>query len=653
MLALFFMAVTFMFLGQPAYAVQNPAVRAQTVQALQAIKQDRWDVGRSLIASARDPLAAKLYFWLSFTEKRGEYSYTKHVRFIQKNPEWPGLGELSLRIEKTMPSNLSAAEVLGWFERHPPKTTQGIDRYIEALIIHGKKDQVLAYLSRWWAKTSLSRAEQKQIYGKYSAYITRDAHKARFDSLLFKGQNSNARAVARVLGQGYPQLAEARIALAAKKSNVNGLINKVPAALQQDSGLQYERLRWRRRNKLNSGAIEILRAAPAADNIQNPKDWWRERHIMIRRLLEEKKYRGAYLLASDHRQSEGFSYAQAEWIAGWLALSFLNDAPAALAHFEAVNGKVKTPVSRARAAYWAGRAAKKLGQKEASRKWFKAAGQYQTVFYGQMAGAELGLASALAHARAPKVSPAQTQVFRDNELIQSAQLLRDAGMRREASRFIQAFIAQNQIPEAYKFSAEIAAGMEHHHDALRIAKEASKKGLFLTAQAYPTLVDKLRGTSIEWALVHGIMRQESMFDLEARSPVGARGLMQLMPATAKGVARSLGVAHQTEWLTSRPAHNILLGTQYLNDLIVRYGGSYPLAIAAYNAGPGRVDRWLKIFGDPRFGQVDMIDWIELIPIYETRNYVQRVMEAIYVYRIRLKGIQAVPQEAIHIAMRYR
>ncbi len=653
-LSLFFFAIV---VTSSAIAIENaqnrlqsPADKTLTIRALQSINQGQWTIGQNTIAKTRDPLASKLYYWLVFTKKDDVGNYTRLAQFIRQNPEWPGITGLTAKAEKQMPRSLTSAEIIAWFRDYEPKTATGLDRYLGALVASGRKQEAEAVIRKWWADIRLTRDEQRTIYGKYGALIDKDAHRRRLDTLLFSSQYTNARAIASVLGPGYPELTEARIALAEEKSNVNGLINKIPSSLQNDPGLLYERLRWRRRNDLDVGAMEILNTAPSADKVQNPKDWWRERHILIRRLLEKKSYQSAYLLASKHGQQDGFSYAQAEWIAGWLALRFVNKPTEAFQHFEALYHKVETPVSKSRAAYWAGRAAEAFSDKSLAQKWYKDAAQYQTVYYGQLAGAKLGLKESLPNAAPPILSSADNDNYQRNELMQAANLFHEAGMHKEATRFLMAFVEHDETPKAYRYAAEAAIGMKSYGDAVRISKQATRNGLFLTAQAYPLITNQLNGIKTEWALVHGLIRQESQFDVRAQSPVGAQGLMQLMPATATETARKLGIAHQQSWLTLRPDHNIRLGTAYIDRMLKRFDYSYPLAIAAYNAGPGRVDKWLVTFGDPRKGEIDWIDWIELIPIYETRNYVQRVMEAIYVYRLRLDGIQQGYQQPIHIAL---
>ncbi len=606
---------------------------AGLVRALQAMQQKQWSLARKLVQQTKDPLAHKLYTWMYFREEDAEADYTRLAQFIRNNPDWPRMDALREKAEKGMPARLSSAEVNAWFADYPPLTAGGLDRYLGALVGTGKNAEAKKVITEWWASKLTTREDQKLIYYKYGGLIDMNAHRKRLDTLLFSSQYTNARAIAQVLGHGYPELTEARIALARDTPGINALIAKVPQKLQSDPGFLYERVRWRRKNNLDVEAMEILNNPPLPSQVQNPGDWWKERHIIIRRLLERKMYDSAYLLASKHGQAEGFPFAEAEWMAGWLALRYQNSPAKAAKHFERLYTNVSTPVSKARGAYWMGRTAQAMKQTKVADAWFKEAGKYQTVFYGQLAGAELGLGNALPNASAPQLSPGDLAQMNRNDMVRAAQLFHAAGMKKESSRFLEQFAETQGTPKAYRFAAELASDMKQYYDAVKIAKEATNKGLFLTAQSYPVITDRLHSVTSEWALVHALIRQESMFDAGAQSPVGATGLMQLMPATAKSVAKKLGVPYSPGRLTNAD-YNIRLGNAYLNELLVRYKGSYPLAIAAYNAGPGRVDGWIKNFGDPRSGHIDLVDWIEMMPIYETRNYVQRVMESVYVYRLR-------------------
>lgn len=625
----------------------------KAVQALSLIKKDKWSEAQAEIATLKDPLAAKLYHWLVFTRApKSVWKETKFVRlvqFIRNNPDWPDQGGLRRTAEQIMPNDLPPRDVVAWFDDYSPRTTEGIKRYMDAMIGTGQKDKARDFFSGWWARTLLlTRKEQKELYRHYGHMLSRDDHIKRLDRLLSGGHYSNAKAVADVLGGGYEALAMARIALAEEKNGVNDLINRIPASLQNDQGLMYERLRWRRRKGLNDGAIELLKTSPPMEQLNSPSAWWTERHIIARRFMEQGRYNDAYELVAPHKQKTGFSSVQADWIAGWLALQFIKKPTEAYQLFEALYARVKTPISRARAAYWAGRAADAMGTPHIARGWYQRAAKHQTTYYGQVAVTRLGLENALPNAAPPEVTAEQEQQFSSHDFIRAAKWLQAAGLREETSAFLNAFVRQNATPEAYRYTADLAERLDHHHDSIRIAKDATKKGLFLTAQSYPVMIDRVRNRDVEWALLHSIMRQESRFDRAAESRAGALGLMQLMPATAKEVARKAGISHRKSWLTDRPDHNIRLGSLYLNELLQRYAGSYVLAIAAYNAGPGRVDRWLTTFGDPRTSQINVIDWIELVPIYETRNYVQRVLEGVYVYRLRLNGAQPAPRHSIHI-----
>ena len=654
-----------MIMGYPfaVTATDNPVNRLQstqaqklTIQALQDIEKGEWEKARKKIAFSKDPLASKAYHWLMLVNnKNSNWNNQMFIRlshFIRKNPEWPDIKKMKIRAEGAMPESISNAEVIAWYNDFPPKTPYGMGRYMDALIIEGDKRQARLFLVDWWANTFASRKQQKGVFKKYGNFLTLDAHKKRFDVLLHKGHYDSARAIAAVLGQGYPALANARIALMKKQnSGLADLIGKVPLSLHDDPGLLYERLHWRRKKGLYDGALDIIEKSPKASKISNPKKWWVERHIMIRHLIGLGQYKKAYALAREHVQKTGFSYAQAEWLTGWLALRFMNKPTEAYERFTALYQKVKTPVSKARASYWAGRAAQGMKQKGLAQRWYKKSSEFQTAFYGQLAAVEISQKDSLPKSELPHLSKSDRHAYRKNELVQMSVLFKKAGMNKQYESFIYSFLSAEETPKSYRFAAELAAQKGDFYSSVKIAKRATRKGLFLTKQSYPTITKQLSGEkTVEWALIHALIRQESMFDYDAKSPAGARGLMQIMPATARETAGKLKVPYKKKWLTSKPKYNIKLGSAYMNGLLKRYDGSYALSIAAYNAGPGRVNSWLKSYGDPRKGEVGLIDWIELIPIYETRNYVQRVLENTHIYRLRLKSIQLQPKHELYVAI---
>jgi len=635
-----------MVFTNPAAAQSSAAREAQIVKALHHIEKNNWKQARNMIAALRDPTASKLYYWLLFQDQERSAAYMPQLQlFIDQNPAWPGREIMIVNAEQNMSDDLPQGDILKWFGQYPPQSAHGLMRYIDALAASGQNDKIGRALAQWWPQGSLGNKEQNDLLHRFGGMINRDAHRLRLDMTLFRNQYTNARALAKILGAGYPQLVEARIALAEKKNGVDVLIEAVPRGLQDDPGLLYERIKWRRKKGYDVGAIELLHRAPDAQRLQNSDEWWRERHILIRRLLEKKSYQSAYLLASQHKQKEGLGFAQAEFLSGWLALRFLDNAVGALQHFEVLYAGVETPISKARAAYWAGRALDDIGSKDKAGIWYEKAARFQTVFYGQLAAVRLAQKGDLPAPRLPQITMQQSTAFENDELFIAAKLLHKAGLDKTSSRFFNAFARHHNSAAAYYFAARATEDLKRYDDTIALAKKATDKGLFLTAQSYPTMTSALSSVDVEWALVHGLIRQESRFNQTIKSPAGAIGLMQLMPATAKITARKLGLSHRTSWLASRPSHNIRLGSAYIKQMLARYDGSYPLALAAYNAGPGRVDSWLRIYGDPRTGAIDILDWMEIVPIYETRNYMQRVTEAIYVYRLRLKNIQ--PDRAIY------
>lgn len=620
------------------------------IKGLQAAKQQRWTESRKLMTQAQDEAGEALGDWLFYSGTKTPVDFDRISDFIRDHQDWPRQGTLKTLAEKSMPPSLSNGEVILWFNDFPPQTTDGMKRYLRALVDERQITKAKEKLNEWWPKASLDSNEQAYFLRSYGNMLDKSTQIARFNNTLFIKQYTNARALAAVIGQGYPVLAEARIGLASGKPGVDGLVRAVPAHLQDDPGFMLERLRWRRRNDMDVGAIEILHNMPPAAQIPNLGDWWKERNIMARRLIDKKDYKSAYLVVSKHGMTEGADFAAAEFMAGWLALRFNKQADKAFSHFEALYNGTQTPISRSRGAYWAGKASAALGREDLARQWFQVAARYQTAFYGQMAIGELK-----AEDRPPQQIPPQRTMgaearFYNKSIVKAARYLHQAGYWKETTEFLDAMARDINDPEEYVLIGDLAQSLEHYHNAVRIGKKGLEKNVMMVDHAFPLILPRMRNVTQEWALIHGLIRQESQFDPQAMSPVGARGLMQLMPATAREVARKKGLAHQTDWLITRPDHNIALGSTYIDQLVDRYDGSYPLALAAYNGGMGNVDKWLKRFGDPRKGEIEMIDWIEMIPFDETRNYVQRVMESTYIYRLKLKAVQKSAQSPLHVRL---
>lgn len=607
------------------------AAYASNTAALREMTQGNWAKAKALIQNTRDQTMVTMYEWMLYKDNFTGMPFDRVAAFIRQHPQWPNQKDILATAERNMPPGYPNASVIAWFKEYPPVTGMGLKRYADALMAGGQKEQARAVLAASWPKVTNRQGEGAALLRAYGGLISTDTNRRRLDYLLFHDDEGSARALAAQMGPGYTQLTEARIALADGAKNAATLVERVPASLSRDPGLMFERLRWRRKNDMDDGAIEILRAQPPAAQVTNLEDWWKERNILVRRLIEERKYREAYKLAAAHDQMEGTEYADAEWISGWLALRFLNEPSKAAQHFNAMYGRVKTSISKGRAAYWAGRAADALGQKDQAQNWYKIAAEHPKVYYGQLAALQLPPAMRTYRPTTVTASAADKARVANDELVKGMKLAHTAGLDKMRRQLINAEVETLNTPAEFKALAEILSGMGLRAEAVRVAKKAAGKNVFLDIEAYPKLTSYFKSLDVDQALAHAVIRQESEFDQYARSPAGALGLMQLMPRTAREVAKRRGWPYQDGWLTSRPEQNVLLGSAYINNLLNSYGGSYPMALAAYNAGGGRVNQWIREIGDPRKGQVDWVDWIELIPIYETRNYVQRVMESYVVY----------------------
>ena len=567
----------------------------------------------------------------------GDVSFREAKKFISENPDWPNIKTIRKNAEKSLNSSVPSREIISWFGKYPPLTANGMRHFLNALISSGKTAQAMQTLKNWWPKTVMTPNDQDMIIDQFGQYLGSQDHERRLRSIIHDKHYTASRRLARKLGNGYAQLVEAKIALIEQKSNVNGLVSAVPASLRNNEALMLARTQWRRKNDQDSGAIELLNRAPAHNRLSDPSSWWKERHIMARRLMERKTWGSAYKLVADHRQKDGFSFAQAEFLAGWLALRKVGKPWDAFKHFERLFNAVESPISRARGAYWAGLASDTLKHPEIAIQWYQVAAKHQTTFYGQMAAQRIGLPLGLLKETPIQTTQKDRDDFARNGLIRAAILLNKASQHDDAKRFIKLYAGNKGTGLAYSLSAELAKTFGYNDNAVRIAKLAERKGYLMPSYLFPVLPEARSAKyAVHPAFNHGIMRQESAFDQYAKSHAGARGLMQLMPPTAKETAQRAGFPYSKARLTSDPNYNMTLGSLYIKQMLDRFDGNRTLAIAAYNAGPGRVSGWLKEIGDPRDPNIDEADWIETIPVYETRNYVHRVSEAVNVYANTIK-----------------
>ncbi|EDP66190.1 Soluble lytic murein transglycosylase and related regulatory protein [alpha proteobacterium BAL199] len=590
-----------------------------------------WSLALAVPGRSKDPELSAALSWLNLLDAKRPTDFATVAEFLTQHPNWPGETQLELQAERLMPASLPASTRVVWFQAHRPRTGTARLAYLDALREVGPSDAFVAEIRKAWRELELGEKSQKEFLIRFGNHLRPIDHQERMDEMLWRGLSDDVDRIMPLVSADWRKLATARLRLRYSRAGVDEAVNAVPDSLRNDPGLLYERIRWRRQKGKTTEARELLFDAP-----RNPEFealWWRERSWHIREALDQGNPKDAYLLAASHIQRGGIAFAEAEWLAGWLALRFLNHPSDALRHFRTLYENVSTPISRSRAAYWAGRAADALLDQTDARLWYALGAEHATTFYGQLAAARLG-ATEIALTPTPPVDPRKIKDFRSRSLVKVTEALMRIDRRKLAERFLRTLAFRASDEDESLMITEMAARRGYVSASVYAARRAARSGATLIDLGYP-LLNPIPDLPPESALVHAIIRQESGFDVDVVSRAGARGLMQLMPATAKQTARAVGVDYDLGSLVTDPNYNIVLGRAYLSEVIERFGGHYVLAIAAYNAGPHRVDQWIARHGHPASPDVDVIDWIEKIPFSETRNYVQRVLEGLHVYRGKL------------------
>lgn len=631
----------FLAAAPSSVGARRPEDSAASVRvALAAAERGDWPTVQSLGGRLADPVSGKLLFWLRATRGDGSVSFGEINAFLAANPDWPNGAALIRRAEEILPEEKSPRAVVSWFGEREPATPYGRFRLARAFMELGDQERACELARRSWRGGDLYYPELERTFrATFASLLTMGDHRARLDALLWDGRDTAARRLYDVVGADRRALAEARIRLRQQRASAEAAVTGVPPALQGDPGLTYERIRWRRQKGMEGEARNLL--AEVKQDAARPDLWWTERHALARDALRRGQAPAAYRIARAHALSEPGDYAEAEWLSGWIALRFLNRPEVARDHFLNMTKVVRFPISVARAAYWTGRAGEAAGDRPFAMGWYRSAAAHPTTFYGRLAAERVSPDTTLILPPAPAPSAIERAAFSGHELVRAARLLAAHGQEDAARAFIRRLGEIREAPPWQAMTAELAAEIGGTGFGVATAKRAMREGFLLFEQAYPLMTLPIAAERlphpVEPAMILAMIRQESEFDRAAVSPAGARGLMQLMPGTAKQVAASLDLPYSPDRLTRDPAYNVKLGRAYLSKLLGSFDGSVALASAAYNAGPGRVREWLDTYGDPRRGRVDLIDWIEMLPFAETRNYVQRAIENRWVYQARLNG----------------
>jgi soluble lytic murein transglycosylase len=581
------------------------------------------------------PVTSRLVDWIQLQNSQEMIimPFSKMAAFFLKNPDWPLKERLQSKVEEDLNGNERPQELRKYFDENPPLTAKGAVFYARALLQAKRKNAAIRVIRNAWVTFDFEGATLKPFWREFKQYLTKEDHQRRVDRLLIREKVASAQVMFPWLGEKYKALADARIALIKQSGDVDTKLAKVPKELLKDPGLIYNRMKWHRRKENNDQMLKLF------DEIAQPREdeelWWRERNLLVRRLMDDQRYQDAYNLVKDHGLSSGENFANGEWLAGWIALRKLKRPGIALAHFQTLEAKVKSPISMARAAYWSARAALALGKKKEAEAWMAKAKAFPGTYYGQIAlrGSVTGATPPL-HSKRPNINGTLREKFEKREMVQAIRLLSAVGAKHFLEPFEIKLSKELTDPGEQILLIELAAKESGSYYGVLASKKLPLKNVPLIEAAYPILPRHYHKAlhKANPALVHAIIRQESRFKADAISPAGAQGLMQLMPKTA------LQTAQKTKMRLGSlcdPYVNVPLGCAHLRELISRYNGSLILAIAAYNAGSTTVESWIQKYGDPRETSVDLIDWIETIPFAETRNYVQRVWENYAYYAQRL------------------
>ena len=610
-------------------------------KSIKAMEKSQWPSAVSLSRKAKDKSIYNFIQWRHLLTKGNKASFYDYMTFIKDNENYPRINRIKYLAEhKLSTDKISPKKIINWFGDDEPLSGFGKLILGESFILKGDIDKGTSLIKNGWVTAELSRSDMKFFRKKFKKYLNANDYIKRADYLAWENKYWDLKRMLRYLPKDYQLLYTARQILMSKSYGVDKAISSVPQKLKNDAGLNYDRLKWRRKRGRVDSSLEILLKIKNDKNyLVRPDKWWKERAIISRSLIYKKKYETAYKISSNHALEKGPEFAEAEWMSGWIALSFLDDPILAIDHFNNFYQNVGYPISLSRGAYWLGKSYEKIGDKKQSNEWYKEATKYLTTYYGQLAHLKIAPNEKFELSKQQEISEDYKKYFYNNDLIKIIHLL-DELNKDKYTKSILKHIANDNVEKGSEIlAAELASNISRYDFAIQISKLASYEKRFHNDFNYPMIStpNYVNGRKIpETAFILSIIRQESEFDMTAHSHAGAQGLMQLMPYTAKLVAKQAKLPYAKSRLTSDPEYNINLGSHYIAGLILQYDGAYPFATAAYNAGPKRVKYWKKINKNPQKKQIDYVDWIELIKFKETRNYVQRVMENYNVYRYILE-----------------
>ncbi len=626
------------------FGMQASAARADAAGDLRAglaeMRKGDWNEALA-VSGARGSVTRDIIVWHWLREGFG--SSGDVLVFLERRPDWPGLAWLRRKSEPSF-TGADPDRAVNFYADQPPQTAEGALNYAVALKAKGRIGDAEADIVTAWRTMPMGSGLQKDYLENFGKLL-KPHHTARLDRMLWDNHLVSAGRMLPLVSADQRKLAEARITLQKREPGVDGKISAVPKALAESPGLAFDRFVWRDKKELDDSAVDLMLArSTGPDALGEPDKWAEGRRRLARLEMRQGSAARAYEVAANHHMTPemGYGYADLEWLAGFLALRKLNDPATAVRHFQNFEGAVKSPISRGRAGYWLGRAYAAQGDAEKAYDAYAMGADYQTSFYGILAAEQIGRPFDSTLSNPPRAAHWRQAEFANSSVLEAGLLLLKAGEGNLSERFLTHLVESLDTEQANQLG-DLVIELKEPHLAVMIAKRAATTGTVLPAAYYPVHPVADIGLPMAKEMTLAIARRESEFDPVVISGAGARGLMQVMPATAKLVAQELGIlsGHQTGRLTSDWEYNAKLGANYLSSLAADFNGNVVMMAAGYNAGPRRPISWMERYGDPRAGEVDVVDWIETIPFSETRNYVMRVTESLPVYRARL-GKPALP-----------
>jgi len=606
-----------------------------------AIDEKQYAAARVFADALEDPLAQDIATWAILFSRAPDNTIEDYDRFLDEHPSWPSRSTFQRKAEKLMDEDTPRDTLLAFYDTREPLTGFAKLHLGSALLAMGEEKLGADYVRKAWIEHNFNSADSKDIVRQHRAVLREQDHFKKADRALFRRTTAGTEDVEGLLPEELQRQVNTRRGLLRGRTAGRTAFNRLSKEEQRDPGVLLAMVRYLRRKEREEEAIAIAAHAPLAPlSLRDPEAWYYERRLLARWALKNGRFEDAYRLTAYSGLTDGGQFAEAEFLAGWIALRFLGDPESAAAHFDFMTSKVSSPISLARGNYWQARAWMMAGNVDRAKAHFRVAAEYPYTYYGQLAIEFLGESAPLYGFPTPeKATEADKAKLHERELARALEILDVVNEDKHFRRFAYALDDQLSDEGELRAYAELVRDAGHFDLIVRGGKASRAQGATVPEVIYPLYPVPAKATDfVEAPLILGLSRQESEFKVDAYSSARAKGMMQLLDGTAKITARKEGLPYKPSMLLADPDYNMTLGAAHLSHLLERFSGSYIMVLAAYNAGPHRVDRWVKEYGDPRDPSVDPVDWVELIPFNETRNYVMRVLENVQVYRSQLGGL---------------